>query len=372
MRETGKISANQLFTIAFLMRIVIAITIDSRLVGGNNLLDLAVSGVLFLVLNLILILPTWFLHKKYPDLDIIDAAQFGLGKLGIAVAIVYALYLLLMNGYSLSFFQLFMENEVNPQTPVWMISAAILITACYGAFLGLEAIARTGGFIFLAVCAGMLFLLVSLLPEIKGENFVPLLYNGPELTFQGVLLLLSRSAFYCVIPLLLPHTTGTMRFKYLIWNVSLSLFFIVMLLVVCGSLGPMASLGIFPVYTAAALAQAGPFQRLDAVYIGIWMMGLFLTLSLDLYLISFSIQKVFGKKAGKICMLSGAVLLVFASNAILLTTEMQRMLFRVEVILPFTVLAGILLPGIVLIAANRKEARNQRETDHRKEIRNGK
>ena len=354
MRQDGKISAGQLLMLAFLTRIIIMISVDSQLAGGKNLLDLSLSAVCYLGLNLVLILPAWMLHKRYPELDLLDAASYGLGKAGQITALLYAAYFLFMNSYFLTLFEQFMEEEVAPRLPVWLVSAAVLAVACYGAFLGLESIARTAGFLFLLACAGMLFLLVSLNSELRSENFTPLLYDGAGQTVQGTLLFLSRSTFYSVLPILLPRTTGSVRLKYLLWNVGLTLFFIVLIVTVCGTLGPMAGIKAFPVYTMSSLAQSGPFQRLDAVYIGIWMMGLFLTLALDLYLVCVCISHVFGKTAGRISILAGALALVVSTNTIFQTEAVQLSVFRLEFILIATLLTGLVIPCVILAAVRRK------------------
>ena len=359
MRRKGCISAGQLFTLAFLTRLIMMVTVDSRLAGGGSLLDLCLSAVLYLGLNLLFILPAWLLHRRWPELDVIQIAGYGLGRGSMVVAGLYVAYFLFMNGYFLSFFTLFMENEVNSQIPVWVVGAAVLVVACYGAFLGLEPIARTGGFIFLIVCAGMLFLLVCLNQELRAENFSPLLYDGPQTVIQGTLLFVSRGTFYCILPLLMPRTTGKLRIQYLLWNVGLCLFFIVMLVTVCGALGPMAQLETAPVHTAAALAQSGPFQRLDAIYIGIWMMGLFLILSLDLYLVSVCVSRIWGKAAGRVSILVGAMLLLVASNTILLTAQMQQALFRLEIVLSATLGVGMVLPLVVYGAAKIKQKQGE-------------
>ena len=78
-------------------------------------------------------------------------------------------------------------------------------------FLLLSFSASSGGFLFLLVCAGLLFLLVTLNQELRSENFTPLFYHGTEQMIQGTLLFLSRSTFYLVLPLLLPRTVGTLR-----------------------------------------------------------------------------------------------------------------------------------------------------------------
>ena len=88
MREDGKISAGQLFTLAFLSRIIIMITVDSRLSGGQDLLDLTFSALWYLGLNLVLILPVWLLHRRYPKLDILEVSCYSLGKWGKGAAVL--------------------------------------------------------------------------------------------------------------------------------------------------------------------------------------------------------------------------------------------------------------------------------------------
>ncbi len=360
MSRDGKISAGQLFMLTFMTRLIIMLTVNARLTGGKNLLDLSISAVAYMALNLLLIIPAWILRRRYPNMDVLDAAEYGLGKWGKGIAALYALYFLFMNGYFLSFFQLFMESEINPEVPVWLISAAVLTAACYGAFLGLETIARAGGFIFILICAAMAFLLITLNQELRAENFTPLLYDGPGQAIQGFLLFFSRSTQYSVIPVLLPRTSGKLKLRYVLWNVSIGLFFIIMIVTVCGTLGPLAGMETFPVYTMTSLAQSGPFQRLDAVYTGVWLLGLFLTVALNLYLVCVCLTRIAGKTAGRLSVPVSGILLAVIVPLVLINPQVQEQVFRLEAILPMTAVVGVAVPIVAVWTARRREKRNEK------------
>ena len=152
-----------------------------------------------------------------------------------------------------------------------------------------------------------------------------------------------------------------MKCRYLFWNVGLCLFFIVMIVTVCGTLGPVAGLQNFPVYTMAALAQSGPFQRLDAIYTGVWMMGLFLTTALDLYLISLCVSFLWGKIAGRVAILAGAVLLAVGCNTFLASGEAVATVFGIQIVLPATMVTGVLLPIVILLAVKHKDKTAQKK-----------
>ena len=77
---------------------------------------------------------------------------------------------------------------------------------------------------------------------------------------------------------------------------------------------------LFPVYTAASLADAGVLERLDVVFITIWVAGLFIQMSTDAYLFMACLRKVANKKVSRIALPIAASLVAILS----ITVTIQR------------------------------------------------
>ena len=61
---------------------------------------------------------------------------------------------------------------------------------------------------------GFLFILVTSIPQVKSENFKPLLYNGWDQTIQSTMLFLGRSTGLATLAILLPATKGNKNWFY--------------------------------------------------------------------------------------------------------------------------------------------------------------
>ena len=85
---------------------------------------------------------------------------------------------------------------------------------------------------------------------------------------------ISQSTGFATMALILPQVKGKRKKGFIIWNVAIYSFMALLIFVMVGSLGSFVKSQLFPVYTMSELAEAGPFSRLDAVFIGVWITGL--------------------------------------------------------------------------------------------------
>ena len=235
MQKQYRISAGQLFSILFVNRSVIMLTHNTLLGGGENMVDNILSALLALVLNFVLILPLYFLHRRNPQENVLETGERLVGKPGaILLAVFYGLYFMAIDSYYLSFFQIFLNNIMEPLMPVWLVALAFVAVVCYAAYLGIEAIARTAGFALAIILIGMVWIGVALLPKIQWINYDPFLYNGPKQLFTGTALFLARSTGFSTMALLLPRVSGKKKLKFCIWNTGIYCLMIFLLLGMVG------------------------------------------------------------------------------------------------------------------------------------------
>lgn len=343
------ISALQFFSLLFISRAVIMITLNNQVLGGERLIDNVVSSVIAFGFNFIIIIPIWLLHRRRPTLNVVDYSYYLMGSLGVIIPVFYSLYFLIVNCYYMSFFQLFIVNVMDPKTPLWLVAVAVLLVAVYGAFKGIEAIARASGFIIVIVVAGLLFIILSLTPQIDPINYEPFFYDGFKQTATGTLLAIARTSCPAVIALILPLVKGRKKLGYAVWNTGIYLLMICLILVMVGALGGYLKNQLFPVYTASSIAEAGAFQRFDAIFLSVWMTGLFLKTSLDLFLISFCVKRFAGDKASKITIVAAAVLIMALTLLITNSVKIQAVFYNLSFLLSFTVTAILLIPLVLLI-----------------------
>lgn len=354
------ISAAQFFGMMFVSRVTLTISLNAQYAAGENLLDGILSYGLAMVLGFFIALPLWSFQRRYPGQSVGELAANCLGRTGgRVVSLGYILYFLLINASSLALFQIFLLDTVHPDFSSWLIVAALTAVAVYGAWQGLEALARCGAcvLVILLLGSGLVFALVS--QRFSGENLQPMLQGGAGPLVRGTALFLSRTSLFADMAVLLPFVQGKKRLGFRLWSGGTFLFVGGLLLLLAGCLGPYAYTQNFPVYALASITEIHALQRLDPVFVGIWMMGLLIKVGADLYACRICWAQMFPKSRSQavpvVCL--GALLVVLAAGGAYLL-PLQRVLLDTGFWLGMTGLFGLGVPLALLFAGwvrHRKE-----------------
>lgn len=365
MARKTLITVTQLFGMLFVSRMVVNITYNPFMASDGEIWDHMLSAVGAFLLTFVLVIPVYLLYRRYPRMSITEDAYYLMGKAAFLVVGVYALYFLLVSCYTLSLFNVFVTNVMSPKVSLVVLSIAVTATACYGAFKGIEALARTSGLVLIGICAALVFLVCALAPRMEMDNFPPLMYNGPKSTVNGVLLMLSRTSSVPVLAMLLPFAKGNAKKGIAVWNTVTYLSIAGLITVMVGALGDFLKTQIFPIYAATSIAEIGIFKRMDALFLGIWTMGLFIKLALFLLLFSMCVAHMLGRKAGRISILVGGALVAAAGVWVADSRELARSIYDLRFLLVATLLTSIVLPVLLLIVDSIKKRRkgNKRETE---------
>ena len=284
MEKRPSITVSQLFSVLFISRMVVSMTYGNILIGESELWDHLISAVISMFLTWIILFPTYKLFAMDKKMNIFDNMRDIWGKFGFVVIGIYVLYFLAVGLHTVSVFEKFILNAINPPISIPFLTVLLLFSACYGAYKGLEAICRTSGIIFLFTVLAMIFFLISLISSIEPINYKPLMFEGWESVYEGIELLISQSSCIVAMGVLLPLARGNHKTGILIWNVGVYLVFGALIFLVVGTMGDFVSTQLFPVYTAAGIGKFGSFKHLDSLYLGVWISGIFMKLSLFLLL----------------------------------------------------------------------------------------
>lgn len=358
MRRDSVITVPQLFGMLFISRMVVNITYNPYMSSNGDLTDHLLSAVLSYFLTFLLLIPVYLLYRRRKDMTLADYSYFLFGNYAVGIIFIYAAYYLLVSCCTLSLFNTFVSNVMDPKVPVWALSVAVMITACYGAWKGIEALTRASGIILVIICISMIFLVCALLPEIEMTNFTPLLYDGPKNTVTGVCFMISRSSCISVLAMLLPFVKGSVKKGIVVWNTSIYLVIFLMLFIIIGSLGDFLKTQVFPIYAAASIAEIGMFKRLDALFLGIWTTGLFAKMALFLYLISLCVQRIWGAIAARWSIAVSGAIVVIGSVLLSESRALAQVVYDWRILLPITLLVILVIPVFLLITdwvKNRKK-----------------
>lgn len=313
MEKRPCISVGQIFSMLFISKTVISMTYGSLLIGDSDIWDHIVSAAISFALTFFIIWPVYKLFSMDKKMNIMDNIYDLIGKWGIALIFIYVIYYLGICLHTIAVFNNFISNAVNPPISIVFLTFLLIICACYGAYKGLEALARTSTFILISTVFSVLFLGISLFSCVEPINFTPLMYNGSESVKEGVVYMISQSPCVVALAVLLPMGRGSKKAGIFIWNFLVYLLFSMIIVLIIGSMGDFVYTQLFPVYTAAGIGKFGSFRHLDSLYLGVWISGVFLKLSLFFILAAEGIKKVFGEKSKKISIIIFGIMMMFVS-----------------------------------------------------------
>ena len=349
MTKTNKITAGQLFCMLFISRMVVNVTYSPYMAASGEMLDQVVSACLSIVFMTLIAIPIYVLHKRRPSDTLVDQACALTGRfLGALITVFYGLYFLFICGYNLSFYSAFVSSVMAPKFSLLLLASAVLLTACYGAFRGVEALARASGIIIVIVVACLVFFITALLFKLDPLNYTPLLYDGTDKMWIGVEQMIGRSSCIVFLGLLLPFTRGKVKKGFFTWLFSTNLTMIILILVIVGALGDFIRTQIYPIYAAASVAELGIFKRVDALFFAVWTTCLFIKVSLGLYLFSLCVKKFFGQKAAKFSIFIGAAAVFAYSLWTVYHENVTFFIYQMSGIFWITVTAALAVPLILL------------------------
>lgn len=344
MEQKYNVSAVQFFIAMFVSRVVATIALNARFTGGESMLDNTVSCLISMALGFLVALPIWALQGRYPEKSVGEAALAVFGKGGRLVPLCYLLYFILVNGASLALFEIFLLDTVNPDFSAFFVVAALLAVGAYAAVRGLETAARAAVCVFVILLAGCILVFGIVASRFDPENLEPLFYNGFSQTIRGTVLFLARTSIFADMAVLLPRVRGKKKRGFACWAGGVALFVCLLLVLLVGCLGRYAYTQNFPVYTLASITEVRSLQRLDAVFIGIWMMGLIVKLGFDLYACRVCFSDLTGNRSPKPAVILPAVLILILAQCAVSFRGVQGLLLNTWFQLFCTLFTGLFLP----------------------------
>lgn len=333
----GKITAAQFFVMMYVSRVVVAMGLNARALGGESFVEAAVSYLLSMLLGLALAVPSLRLHELHGE-------NFAFGKVG---AVLYLLYFVCINAASLALFCLFLSGSASQDFPAMAAMAAVLGAAVYGAWRGLETVARCAACVAVILTASACLVFALVLPRFSVQNLPPLFAQGAGQLGSGMLLFVARTSIFADLAVLLPFVRGNARRGLLGWAVGSSVFVCVLLVLLQGCLGAYGAVQQFPVYVLSSATEVRSLQRMDVVFVGIWLMGLVVRAACDLCACRVCLRTLCGSEKPCWVLLPAAGVLCLA--AVLSGSTRGRLLLQnTPLLLVGTLLTGAVLPALAL------------------------
>lgn len=263
------------------------------LVGTGGVINLIYIGVI----GLIFVLCLNYLFQKFPNSDIIDISEFLGGKVfKVIMGVAFIAFFFLVSYITLTDFANMIKTIYFRNSPLIFILLFFMIGIVVANFVGFKAIIRT-------ICLVVPFTLISILvalfavyDEFSFDKFSPFFGYSFQTTFINGLL--NTFALYIVTYyyFLMPLLKDSFNFKK-ITTISYLVSWLLLFLTV------VSILTIFPItndteplnslYLLSRKITLGDFlQRLDALFILLWLISILCYLSIIIFMINRTIKKL--------------------------------------------------------------------------------
>lgn len=247
------------------------------------------------------LLTTWVmitLANRYPGLTIIQYSLKIIGKWPGKCLGVY------LNYYLFSFICVLLYGHAGyvntfllPKTPIVVGNLTILILSGLAVFAGIEVIGRCNELLTPLIIAILIPLLILAIGDSDPGQLKPVLAEGIVPVLKGAILPSGFISQFFLLGWLLPFLNQPKKALKisLISLLGIVLFLFVIDLLAIMVLGPIAGkLNYAFSGVIQYIGIQGSFERLEAITVTIWVMGLFVKLSVTLFMFCYSISQLFG------------------------------------------------------------------------------
>jgi len=295
-----EITAWQFYILTFGLTVGTSILVTPAGLAHSAREDAWLASLCSMLFNLLMVGLYLALSKLYPGKTIFEMLESGFGKwLGKAVAMLYLFYYLILTGTLVGNLGFFITSEMMTETPIEAIQILFLIAAAMCARLGIVILARMGELIFPLVVSLFLVLVLALLPQIDWDYIRPMLEDGwtpvvkagfHSAMFQELVVLLT------VLPLVQRGKASDRAYVGGAMTGGTVLILVVLLSVLVMGIEQTEN-SSFPAFALAKMINVGNFfQRVEGIFITIWVMTFFIKISLLIISLLWGLQAVFGLK----------------------------------------------------------------------------
>ncbi|CAN7523839.1 endospore germination permease [Paenibacillus sp. LjRoot153] len=301
-----KISGYQLFWLIFSMEfgMTALFTISTPVFLAKQ--DVWISMILATLICLFTTFVAVKLSLLYPEQTFIQYTQTILGKwLGKIILLSYLLMWLSVSGIILREYADFVYLALFSSTPLWIVILIMLGAIVYVTYSGgLRSIGRCGEIIGPISALGCIIIIIFSMKDWDWLNILPVYANSGILPIvKGSLIPASFLGESFMVVMLIAFMSKPHRamISSLFGVAAASFAVLVMVLVVILVFGPnLPAKFIYPLYSAMSYISVMDFiQNVDVLAVLLWIIGIFIKLSLYLFITSYGTAQLFHMKKWK-------------------------------------------------------------------------
>ncbi len=237
---------------------------------------------------------------RFPNLTVIEFSQVILGKfLGRLYGCMIFAYAIFVSSYVTRGFADAMKILLLPRTPLEFIIVTMLLLSLYCIQGGIYTIARINELFFLPIIGVIALIILFNIPDVEWFRFRAAFSNGIKPILTGSISTLVAFLGYDILLFLVPFTRDKKKI-FLYGTAGLVLPILIytgLTALMIGIYGASTTSDlVYPtVQLARRLEMIGSFiERLDIFFIIFWILAVFTSINISLYMASISITRLIG------------------------------------------------------------------------------
>lgn len=316
MLEKGKLSTRQLTILVMLLTIGDSILVIPPSTTHYAKQNAWISSLIGMIVGLLAIFLYSKFAKLYPNLTLIQVIQKVFGKwIGTILSLFTLMYFLIVTVGSMREVADFVTSEMLPGTPIPSILILFILIVIMAVRLGIEVIGRTGEIFTPMVIFLFLILAIAIVPQMEIVRMLPILEDGIKPVLRGSISITAYTFLEPVVFLMiLPYVSQPQKItKSLLRGTLLggSIIFLTIAVSIL-VLGPdLTTRDIYPTYNIARrISVGGFFERVEAMIALMWMLTLFIEVTLYFYAFVLGLSQLLNLKEYRVLTLPTGMILV--------------------------------------------------------------
>jgi spore germination protein KB len=289
-------------------------------------------------------------------MNIIQYSELLLGRIvGKIVGLLYIWLFLHVSADAVRVCGEYFTTAPMPETPLLVFLLTIVLVTAYAAYNGLEVVARMSEIIMPLILLAVLIIGFLVFKEIEFKNLKPVLEDGILPVFHGAVTSASRGIEPLLLAMLSPYLNDKKR-KTVSYVIALSVFTIILTIIdiqILTSLGAnQAKVFTFPyINLMRRINFADIIERIELIYIGIWLLGVILKVSLYFYLAALGSAQLFNLKSYKPIVLPVGVIIVLLSVFLYRNLVQMSEFFSYKILTPYNLFFILVIPLFLLMVS---------------------
>lgn len=355
MLDKGRISSVQLLMLLLTMEAAAAVIYAPAKIAGAAGPDGWLSAIITSLYGLIIIGVVLALAGRFPSQVLTEYLPAVIGRIpGKLLAAVYAAVFISFALGTLNESSHFIHVAIFSNTPMTVIDIVTALPAAYGAYLGIEAIARQNELVWPVWILSLVVVLSLVAKDINFDNLRPVFENGLLPALRGGYFLSPWRGQVAILLMLFPYLNQKHEsFKTALWYLGIiTITSSATMLVTVGVFGSLVTAHLtFPYDVLARYISVGNFvERLEILVTFIWLMGVVAKLALLYHTAGIATASTLRLKNYRVTLIPIAIATVILSKLFLGTySKLIDFLFRIWPI--YAAVAGLAIPALILLVA---------------------